>query len=133
LHQSVIGSGSNHSSLIERIRDFIILHYHLNQRGDGGFWDRCRTLAIPDSLAERIAAFRDGAIAWQASDDLFRVDSWVQVMLGQRLVPARHHHMGRMIVDGELRSALGELRSGIAGAVARMPAHQHFLERYIAA
>ena len=118
---------------IERIRDFIILHYHLNQRADGGFWDRCRTMAIPDSLAERIAAFRDGAIAWQASDDLFRVDSWVQVMLGQRLVPARHHHMGRMIVDGELRSALGELRSGIAGAVARMPAHQQFLERYIAA
>ena len=118
---------------IERIRDFIILHYHLNQRADGGFWDRCRTMAIPDSLAERIAAFRDGAIAWQASDDLFRIDSWVQVMLGQRLVPARHHHMGRMIVDGELRSALGELRSGIAGAVARMPAHQQFLERYIAA
>ena len=90
-------------------------------------------MAIPDSLAERIAAFRDGAIAWQASDDLFRVDSWVQVMLGQRLEPRNHHHMGRMIVDGELRSALGELRSGIARAVARMPAHQQFLERYIAA
>ncbi len=118
---------------IERIRDFIILHYHLNQRADGGFWDRCRTMAIPDSLAERIAAFRDGAIAWQASDDLFRVDSWVQVMLGQRLVPGSHHHMGRMIVEGELRSALGALRSGIADAVARMPAHQQFLEGYIAA
>lgn len=118
---------------IERIRDFIILHYHLNQRADGGFWDRCRTMAIPDSLAERIAAFRDGAIAWQAPDDLFRVDSWVQVMLGQRLVPGSHHHMGRMIVEGELRSALGALRSGIADAVARMPAHQQFLERYIAA
>ncbi|OSZ63618.1 tryptophan halogenase [Sphingomonas sp. IBVSS2] len=118
---------------IERIRDFIILHYHLNQRADGGFWDRCRTMAIPDSLAERIAAFRDGAIAWQASDDLFRVDSWVQVMLGQRLAPGSHHHMGRMIVEGELRSALGALRSGIADAVARMPAHQQFLEGYIAA
>ncbi len=34
---------------IERIRDFIILHYHLNQRADNGFWDRCRTMAIPDS------------------------------------------------------------------------------------
>ncbi|OJY53809.1 tryptophan halogenase family protein [Sphingomonas sp. 67-41] len=118
---------------IERIRDFIILHYHLNQRADGGFWDRCRTMAIPDSLAERIAAFRDGAVAWQASDDLFRVDSWVQVMLGQRLEPRSHHHMGRMIVDGELRTALGALRSGIARTVAQMPAHQQFLERYTAA
>ncbi|NIJ63167.1 tryptophan halogenase [Sphingomonas leidyi] len=118
---------------IERIRDFIILHYHLNQRADGGFWDRCRTMAIPDSLAERIAAFRDGAVAWQAPDDLFRVDSWVQVMLGQRLEPRSHHHMGRMIVDGELRTALGALRSGIARTVAQMPAHQQFLERYTAA
>ncbi|MEP9358062.1 tryptophan halogenase family protein [Sphingomonas sp. KR3-1] len=117
---------------IEKIRDFIILHYHLNQRGDGGFWDQCRTMAIPDSLAERIAAWRDGAIAWQASDDLFRVDSWVQVMLGQRLEPRSHHHMGRMIVEGELQGALGKLKSDIANTVAQMPAHQDFIDRYIA-
>ncbi|MDG2535161.1 tryptophan 7-halogenase [Sphingomonas sp. HITSZ_GF] len=116
---------------IEKIRDFIILHYHLNQREDGSFWDQCRTMEIPDTLAERIAAFRDGAIAWQASDDLFRVDSWVQVMLGQRLEPRSHHHMGRMIVEGELQEALGRLKSDIAGTVAQMPAHQAFLERYV--
>ena len=118
---------------IERIRDFIILHYHLNQRNDGGFWDHCRTMEIPDTLAERIEAFRDGAIAWQASDDLFRVDSWVQVMLGQRLEPKSHHHMGRMIVEGELQTALGDLKSGIARTVAQMPGHQQFLDRYLAA
>jgi tryptophan halogenase len=117
---------------IEKIRDFIILHYHLNQRADGGFWDQCRTMTIPDSLAERIEAFRDGAIAWQASDDLFRVDSWVQVMLGQRLEPRSHHHMGQMIVEGELQAALGKLKSDIARTVEQMPAHQAFLERYVA-
>ena len=117
---------------IEKIRDFIILHYHLNQREDGGFWDQCRTMTIPDSLAERIEAFRDGAIAWQASDDLVRVDSWVQVMLGQRLGPKSHHHMGRMIVEGELQSALGQLKADIARTVAQLPPHQAFLERYVA-
>lgn len=117
---------------IEKIRDFIILHYHLNQRADGGFWDRCRTMDIPDSLAERIEAWRDGAIAWQASDDLFRVDSWVQVMLGQRMEPSSHHHMGRMIVEGELQAAFGRLASDIAKTVAQMPPHQAFLDRYAA-
>jgi tryptophan halogenase len=117
---------------IEKIRDFIVLHYHLNAREDGGFWDQCRNMAIPDSLAERIAAWRDGAIAWQASDDLFRVDSWVQVMLGQRLEPRSHHHMGRMIVEGELQSALGQLKSDIARTVSQMPAHQDFIDRYVA-
>ncbi len=118
---------------IERIRDFIILHYRLNERADGGFWEHCRTMDIPDSLKERIAAFRDGAIAWQASDDLFRVDSWVQVMLGQRLEPRSHHHMGRMIVEGELQGALGKLKADITRTVAQMPAHQAFLERFVAA
>ena len=115
---------------IERIRDFIILHYHLNQRADGGFWDRCRTMAIPDSLAERIAAFRDGAVAWQASDDLFRVDSWVQVMLGQRLEPRRHHPLGAIMPRERLAQALGDLRAGVAAAAARLPSHQDFLDAY---
>ncbi len=118
---------------IERIRDFIVLHYRLNQREDGGFWDHCRTMPIPDTLAQRIEAFREGAIAWQASDDLFRVDSWVQVMLGQRLSPRSHHHMGRMLGETQLRSALGDLKTGIARTVARMPSHQAFIDHYLAA
>ncbi|MHA6720652.1 tryptophan halogenase family protein [Sphingomonas sp. RS6] len=115
---------------IEKIRDFIILHYHLNQRGDGGFWDQLRDMAIPDSLAARIEAFREGAIAWQGSDDLFRVDSWVQVMLGQGLVPRRHHHMGALLPPGEFREAMAAVRDNIDRAVAGMPAHESFLFDY---
>jgi tryptophan halogenase len=58
----------------EGIRDFIILHYHLTERDDGDFWRRMRDLDIPDSLAQRLALFRDNATAYQASDELFRVD-----------------------------------------------------------
>src|SRR3546814_14527331 len=42
----------------ERIRDFIILHYHANQRTDSPFWTRCREMAIPEPLARKIALFR---------------------------------------------------------------------------
>lgn len=117
---------------IERVRDFIILHYHLTQRTDTPFWDRCRTMQIPDTLAQRIHVFRENAIAWQGPDDLFRVDSWVQVMLGQRLIPRSHHRMGEMMNPGQLREALGDLKANIARAVAQMPPHQQFLDRYCA-
>ena len=43
---------------LERIRDFIILHYHATERADSAFWRRCRDMNVPDSLAERIALFR---------------------------------------------------------------------------
>ena len=117
---------------LERIRDFIVLHYKLTERDDTDFWRHCRDMTVPDTLAERIAMFRENALAWQASDDLFRVDSWVQVMLGQRLRPLSHHRMGQLMAEGQLREALGSLKANIASAVARMPAHQDFLDRYVA-
>jgi tryptophan halogenase len=116
---------------LERVRDFIVLHYKLTERDDTPFWRHCRDMPIPDSLAERIALFREHALAWQASDDLFRVDSWVQVMLGQRVVPERHHKMGALLAEAQLREALGDLKTNIAGAVSRLPAHQAFLDQYI--
>lgn len=118
---------------LEGIRDFIILHYHLNERDDSDFWRRCREMDIPDSLADRIALFRDNAQAYQASDELFRVDSWVQVMLGQRLEPKSHHQMGRLMSSDRLRTALDTLKGNIGNAVARLPEHQQFLDSYCSA
>jgi tryptophan halogenase len=117
---------------LERIRDFIVLHYKLTERDDSPFWRLCRDMSIPDSLAERIALFRENANAYQAQDDLFRVDSWVQVMLGQRVTPERHHRLAAMLAEGQLRQALGDLKGNIDKAVAGMPAHQDFLDRYLA-
>ena len=118
---------------LEGVRDFIILHYHLTQRDDSAFWVRCRDMEIPDSLAKRMELFRDNAQAYQAGDELFRIDSWVQVLLGQGLQPRGYHQVARMMPPGQLRQALTDLKSGIAGAVAKMPSHQEFLDHYCAA
>jgi tryptophan halogenase len=115
---------------MEGIRDFIVLHYHLNQRVDSPFWQRCREMGLPESLAERIALFRTSAQAYQETHDLFRVDSWVQVMLGQRLQPKSFHHLGQLMTTEQLRQALTDLKRNIAQAVHKLPNHQEFLDRY---
>ena len=114
---------------MEAVRDFIVLHYHLNERPEP-FWRRCRETPPPDTLAERIALFAEGAHAYQDSHDLFRVASWVQVMLGQRLEPRRHHPLGAIMPRERLAQALGDLRAGVAAAAARLPSHQDFLDAY---
>ena len=114
---------------LERIRDFVVLHYHLNHRPEP-FWEARRAMEIPDTLAQRLALFRDDAQAYQGEGDLFRADSWLQVLLGQGLRPAGHHQMGRLLSDEQLRRALNDLKRNIDGAVASLPKHQDFLDRY---
>jgi tryptophan 7-halogenase len=115
---------------IEKIRDFIILHYHQTERTDSPFWNRCRTMDVPDSLKSRIETFRENAHAYQDGDDLFRIDSWVQVLLGQRLQPKAYHHLAQLMPKEHLYQALNDLKTGIDRAVANMPSHHDFLERY---
>ncbi len=114
---------------IEGVRDFVLLHYHLNQRPEP-FWRERREVAPPDTLAERIALFAEGAHAYQSADDLFRVTSWVQVMLGQRLEPAAHHPLASLMPPGQLGTVLAGMQRGIGDTVAALPTHQDFIDGY---
>jgi tryptophan halogenase len=115
---------------IDRVRDFVVLHFKLTERDDSSYWRACRDMRIPDSLRERIELFAEAAHAWQASDDLFRVDSWIQVMLGQRLEPRSWHQIARIMAPGQLRSALETARQQIDARVAALPGHQAFVDGY---
>jgi tryptophan 7-halogenase len=117
---------------LEKIRDFIILHYKATERTDSPFWDRVRAMDIPDSLAQRIELFRQSAQVYQSPGELFQVDSWLQVLLGQRIQPQAYHHMGRLMPPQQLKAALEGLKRNIDGMVARLPPHQAFLDRYCA-
>ena len=114
---------------MEHVRDFIVLHYHANQR-DEPMWKQCREMTLPDSLAHRIAQFRERAHAWQGEDELFRLDSWTHVMLGQGIVPQQHHPLARGLADDDMRRLFDTIRQPIGRAVATMPSHQEFVERY---
>ena len=114
---------------IEQVRDFVILHYHLNRR-DEEFWRDLREMEVPDTLRHRMESFVQGAHAWQATNEIFRVDSWVQVMLGQGLDPQAWHRMSELMSEGRLKHELEGLRQGIELAVKRMPSHQDFLGGY---
>lgn len=118
---------------LERVRDFVVLHYKLTERDDSAFWRGCRDMPVPASLQDRIDLFRGSAQAYQGVDDLFRADSWLQVMIGQRLNPSQHHPAAALMGPDRLAATLAELRSGVASGVARLPAHAAFLQRHCAA
>ncbi len=115
---------------ITRIRDFVLLHYKATERTDSPYWDRCRTQAVPDSLSDRIELFRQsGQVHW-IPGELFQIDSWLQVMMGQRIQPGSYHYMARMMPPAQLRRALDDLKGNIARAVDQMPSHHDFVAQY---
>ena len=114
---------------MEHVRDFIILHYHLNQR-DEPMWRDVRNMALPPELAHRIQMFRDRAHALQGEDELFRLDSWTHCMLGQGVVPRDYHPLVRALPDADMRRLFDRIRQPIERAVAAMPSHQQFLDSY---
>ena len=44
--------------VFEDVRDFIILHYKATRRDDSDFWNYCRTMDVPDSLASKLELWR---------------------------------------------------------------------------
>ena len=114
----------------EDVRDFVILHYKLTGRGDTPFWRQVSGMEIPATLQQRIALFAERAEAWQGADELFRVESWVQVMLGQGLEPRAWHRLAALVSDEKLSATLANLRQDIARKVEAMPRLGDFLAGY---
>jgi tryptophan halogenase len=51
-------------------------------------------------------------------------------MLGQGITPESYHHYAKGMSDEDLRRFLSTLKGSIEQAVAQMPSHEDFLDRY---
>ncbi|QDH71675.1 tryptophan halogenase family protein [Marilutibacter alkalisoli] len=114
----------------ERTRDFLILHYNATERDDTPFWDYCRTMPIPDTLREAIDLFRSDGRYFRNGEDFFALPSWVQVMLGQRIVPRGYHPIVDEMPEDDLVAHVEHMRQVIANCVTAMPLHQDFIDQY---
>jgi len=115
---------------LEHIRDFIVLHYKVTNRRDTPFWRHCRRMEIPDSLRHRIDLFRETGRVFRVPTELFAENSWIQVMLGQGIVPEQYHPVVDVMSDDELDRFLREIKSRVDNAVAQLPRHDVYVEQY---
>jgi tryptophan 7-halogenase len=114
----------------DRIRDFLILHYHATTRDDSPFWDQVRTMAIPDSLAEKIALFRSRGRIAKYREGIFRDASWVSVLVGQGIIPEGHDPRADTPPATVLQQGMAALDAEIRGRAAQAPDHLAFLNRH---
>lgn len=115
---------------IENIRDFLVLHYHATHRDDSELWRHVRSMPIPDSLAHRIALFRERGQLDIAADDLFQATSWLAVLLGQGVRPRGYMPSMALQDDRLLATAYERLERHFKAIVARMPDHLDYLRTH---
>ena len=116
----------------ERIRDFIVLHYIANERFGDPFWDYCREIALPDSLAQRIELFKDAGRVFKPQEDVFSENSWVQVMMGQGIAPQRYHNIADAMSREQLDGFLKQIQGSVNATVAALPKHGDFVKKLVA-
>jgi tryptophan 7-halogenase len=117
----------------EWVRDFIILHYKAMQRDDSEFWKQCAAMEVPDSLAEKIAQFRNKGRFFAEGVELFPRQSWVEVMLGQNIHPDDYEPVVDGLDENRVSQALEQLRLAYADVAERLPTQAQFIASCCAA
>jgi tryptophan halogenase len=113
----------------ERVRDFIILHYWANQR-DGEFWEYCRTMELPATLQHKIDVWSSNGRIFRENEELFSEESWIEVFLGQGIVPKSYDPLVEIKSDPQIEQFLGNIAATIARCVDVMPQHDEYVSKY---
>lgn len=115
----------------ERIKDFIILHYHLTKRDDSDFWRYCKNMDVPESLKYKIELFKEAGIIESYKYGLFQVPSWLSVLVGQGLIPEGIDRRVHMFPPEFIMHQLDTLISEISKSVSTMHTQEQFLKWYL--
>ncbi|HLV06903.1 MAG TPA: tryptophan halogenase family protein [Croceibacterium sp.] len=113
----------------EYIRDFVMLHYYANQRDDP-FWREMAAMPIPDSLAHKLELFRAGGRIRRYDHDLFGVQSWAAVMLGQNLRPTGYDPLVDSMDQGKVTAAMRQIADTYRAIAERAPDHAQALDEF---
>jgi tryptophan halogenase len=115
---------------VEKIRDFLILHYHATERNDSAFWDYCRTMDVPATLTEKIELFKANGRIFRNASEMFADQSWFAVMIGQRITSSAYHPLVDRLSNEEIVMRMEGIKQVISQATDFMPTHSEFIARH---
>jgi tryptophan 7-halogenase len=113
----------------ERVRDFLVLHYSMTERDDSEFWRYCRNVAKPDSLRERIELFQSFGRLLREDNELFPMQSWLYVFVGQNIMPENDDPLVNILDLRHVIDNLTNIRNVIRHCAEVMPTHEDFIQQ----
>ena len=113
----------------ERIRDFLVLHYHAQQRQEP-LWRRARAMEIPETLRFKMDHFRNGGRILFDPAELFQKYNWLAVLAGQEVLPERCHPLLDLRGRTDAAGILAQMRHVMEQAALTLPSHRQYIERH---
>jgi tryptophan 7-halogenase len=108
----------------------VVMHYHLTNRRDSQYWRDIQDMEIPATLKHRIDLFRETGKVFRQAEELFAENSWVQVMMGQGVMPKQYHPTADVMSEPDLKRFLDDIRRNVDSTVKALPQHQAYIDQY---
>jgi tryptophan 7-halogenase len=114
----------------ERVRDFVVLHYHATERDDTPLWRQVAAMSVPDTLRLKMDQFRTRGRVFRVDDELFQEANWVAVLLGQGVRPERPDPIIEVLPLEATRQHLHQMKAAIRQGVERLSTHEAFINAH---
>jgi Tryptophan halogenase. len=112
----------------ERVRDFIILHYHATARTDTPLWNYVREMEVPAPLAHKIKLFKERGHLVKYRWEIFQPASWVALYTGNNILPRTYDPIVDTFEDVYLEQSFAAMKKSVADAVRDTPSHAEFIK-----
>lgn len=106
---------------MERIRDFLVLHYAVSTRRDSDFWRHVTEAPLPDTLAHKLEVFRANGHFVRHEWETFQDNSWLAVYTGMGVVPRRQDDRLARFPAADVSRACAALKSEIRRIAEQAP------------
>jgi tryptophan halogenase len=90
-------------------------------------------MSVPDMLTHKMDLFRARGRTTRFDVELFSETGWLQIMLGQNLVPQSYNPLVDLVSEEGIAEYMDGIRSVIANCIDVMPEHAQYIAKHCAA
>lgn len=109
---------------LDHARDFAIAYYWLNMRRGDPFWDQCRAIVPPETLAARLDLYRSCGRIAALDHDPYQPAEWIALFDALGVRPATHDALADFLPAAAVETHLTQVRERLMQRVGAMPPYR---------